>query len=247
MTEGKLSMGIPDLPVEETVELNTDGLGILDCSPGEATTKNPLGIGVATKQQRKWSQLLQSPALHLVGNALGSHFMRSSMPDPAPTRPYRPSQSAASEDNHPFAFAPLPRAKAKEQHYSTKERPGDTAHPCLAPLSISLCQETPAAIKGRPWVAEALPVCLQPCKREPSADAIPASTAAPARMHLTQKQQRGRARLAAHRLCEARQSGTRRTKSGDSTGMFCTAQPQILSSNHHKDSQLSCCFALSFN
>lgn len=166
MTEGKLSMGIPDLPVEETVELNTDGLGILDCSPGEATTKNPLGIGVATKQQRKWSQLLQSPALHLVGNALGSHFMRllSSMPDPAPTRPYRPSQSAASEDNHPFAFAPLPRAKAKEQHYSTKERPGDTGTSLPGPSQHQLmpgntcCNQRPS-VGGRG--AACLPAALQ--------------------------------------------------------------------------------------
>lgn len=158
-------MGIPDLPVEEPVELNTDGLWILDCSPGEATTKNPLGIGVATKQQRKWSQLLQSPALHLVGNALGLHFTRllSSTPNPAPTRLYRPSQSAASEDNHPFAFAPLPRAKAEEQHYSAKERPGVMGTSLPGPSQHQLmpgnicCNHRPSVGgRGAAWLPAAL-------------------------------------------------------------------------------------------
>lgn len=145
-------MGIPDLPVEEPVELNTDGLWILDCSPGEATTKNPLGIGVATKQQRKWSQLLQSPALHLVGNALGLHFTRllSSTPDPAPTRLYRPSQSAASEDNHPLLLHPCHVQKLKSSTIPRKKGQETRAHPCLAPRSTSLCQETSAAITGHP-------------------------------------------------------------------------------------------------
>lgn len=66
----------------------------------------------------------------------------------------------------------IPRKKGQETQ----------AHPCPTPLSISLCQETSAAIKGHPQVAEAVPGCLQPYKREPSADAIPASKAVPARM-----------------------------------------------------------------